>query len=62
MFILIRNINGTIETLKDSNSHLEKFFNDLSSARLLAQKLNKYSNSSTQWSVEKKKFQLEMYF
>ncbi|MGG0855291.1 hypothetical protein [Metabacillus fastidiosus] len=56
MFILIRNINGTIETLKDSNSHLEKFFNDLSAARLLAQKLNKYSNSSTQWSVEKKIF------
>ncbi|MEC2078359.1 hypothetical protein [Metabacillus fastidiosus] len=54
MFILIRNINGTIETLKDSNSHLDKFFNDFSSAQLLAQKLNKHTNSSTQWSVEKK--------
>ncbi len=54
MFILIRNINGTIETLKDSNSHLDKIFNDFSSAQLLAQKLNKHTNSSTQWSVKKK--------
>ncbi|MED4530931.1 hypothetical protein [Metabacillus fastidiosus] len=56
MFILIRKINGTIETLKNSNSHLEKFFNDLSAAQLMAQKLNKYTISSTKWSVEKRNF------
>ncbi len=54
MFILIRNINGIIETLKDSSSHLDKIFNDFSAAQLLVQKLNKHTTSSTQWTVKKK--------
>lgn len=56
MFVIIRNNNGTTKTLKDSNSHLDKTFNDFSTAQLLVQKLNQHTDSSTRWSVKKHNF------
>lgn len=54
MYILSRRINGGTETLKDSNSHLNKTFHDFSSANLLAKKLNANTHKSKNWQVELK--------
>ncbi|MFC4559526.1 hypothetical protein ACFO3D_15105 [Virgibacillus kekensis] len=54
MFVLMREINGTTETLKKSNGHFNKTFCDFNSATLLAKKLNLYTRSNRQWQVNRK--------
>jgi len=52
MFVIVRIINGATETLKASNSHLNKTFTDFSAATLLAQKLNLHTKTHMHWSVK----------
>ncbi len=53
MYRLIRTDRGVTETLKDSNSHLDKTFSDSVAAELLAKKLNAYNlNKNIIWIVE----------
>ncbi|GAF20445.1 hypothetical protein JCM19047_82 [Bacillus sp. JCM 19047] len=40
MYKVERTVNGVTVTFKDSNSHLDKTFNDPVAAKLLAKKLN----------------------
>ncbi|MEN0641828.1 hypothetical protein MKY91_01450 [Alkalicoccobacillus gibsonii] len=51
MFSLIRNVDGSTETLKDSSSQLDKTFNTFSEASLLAKKLNRITNEGLHWEV-----------
>ncbi|MGN7313519.1 hypothetical protein ACTHQ4_20740 [Alkalicoccobacillus gibsonii] len=51
MFSLIRNIDGSTETLKDSSSQLDKTFNNFSEASLLAKKLNSITSDKLHWKV-----------
>lgn len=53
MFILTRNINGTTETLKSSNSQLDKTFSDKDTALKFVKQLNQNIIPSMQWSVSK---------
>ena len=55
MYVIIRVINGTTETLKNSNSHATKIFDNLSSAQLFVNRLNKNVIPSMQWTVLEKK-------
>ncbi|MEK4563746.1 hypothetical protein MKX54_03540 [Alkalihalobacillus sp. FSL R5-0424] len=51
MFSLIRNMNGSTETLKDSSSQLDKTFIHISDATNLAKKLNRNTVENLQWKV-----------
>lgn len=51
MFSLRRNINGSIETLKDSSSQLDKTFTSFSEAANLAKKLNSNTKEHLHWMV-----------
>jgi len=53
MFILTRNINGTTETLKSSNSQLNKTFSDKDAALKFVKQLNQNIIPSMQWNVSK---------
>lgn len=54
MFVIIRNNDGAIETLKDSNSQSDKTFADFHTADLLMQQLNQNIIPSKHWTVSKK--------
>ncbi|SES02917.1 hypothetical protein SAMN04487944_115109 [Gracilibacillus ureilyticus] len=51
MFVIVRDVNGETETLKDSNSDLNKTFSDFSAADLLAKKLNSHLRQGPIWNV-----------
>jgi len=53
MFVITRNINGTTETLKSSNSQLDKTFSDKDSALKFVKQLNQSIIPAMQWSVSK---------
>ncbi|WP_282154995.1 hypothetical protein [Cytobacillus gottheilii] len=53
MFVLIRNISGTTEHLKNSNSQSSKTFEDYSEADDMAKKLNQNTIPSHKWHVKK---------
>ena len=55
MFIIIRVINGTTETLKNSNSHEMKIFDNQHSAQALANRLNQNIVPTMQWKVSERK-------
>ncbi|MEN0644603.1 hypothetical protein MKY91_15735 [Alkalicoccobacillus gibsonii] len=53
MYKVIRTVKGVTETLKDSNSHLDKTFTDSVAAELLAKKLNANSLlNADHWRVQ----------
>ncbi|GAF18825.1 hypothetical protein JCM19046_3430 [Bacillus sp. JCM 19046] len=53
MYRICRTVRGVTETLKDSNSHLDKTFSDSVAAELLAKKLNAHNlNKNITWIVE----------
>ncbi|MEK5070217.1 hypothetical protein [Sporosarcina sp. FSL K6-1508] len=54
MFIIIRNNNGTIETLKDSNCETDKTFADFYAADLFLQQLNQNIIPSMHWTISEK--------
>ena len=54
MFIIIRNIDGETETLKDSSTQSDKSFADFHAADLLMQQLNQNIISSKHWTVSEK--------
>ncbi|MDI2588071.1 hypothetical protein OR571_13335 [Psychrobacillus sp. NEAU-3TGS] len=51
MFVITRNINGTAEVLKSSNSQVDKTFSDKEAALKFAELLNKNIIPSMRWSV-----------
>ncbi|MFJ7971299.1 hypothetical protein [Psychrobacillus sp. NPDC096389] len=51
MFVITRNINGTAEVLKSSNSQVDKTFSDKEEALKFAKLLNKNIIPSMRWSV-----------
>jgi len=51
MFVITRNINGVTETLKSSNSQLDKFFLDKDKAMKFVKQLNQSIIASMHWSV-----------
>jgi len=53
MFVITRNINGTTETLKSSNSQLDKTFSDKDKALKFVKQLNLNIIPSMKWSVSK---------
>lgn len=53
MFVITRNINGTTETLKSSNSQLDKTFSDKDTALKFVKQLNQSIIPSMHWSVSK---------
>ena len=53
MFLITRNINGTIEILKSSNSQSNKIFSDKNTALKFVKLLNQNTISSMHWSVYK---------
>ena len=53
MFVITRNINGTTETLKSSNSQMEKTFSDKDIALMFVKQLNQSIIPSMHWSVSK---------
>ena len=60
MFFITRQINGTTETLKKSNSPLNKTFTNYEDAHRFVQKLNNNIIPSKQWKVtEKREFTSE---
>lgn len=54
MFLIIRNIDGQTETLKDSSTQLDKTFADFYTADLFLQKLNQNIIPSKHWTVSEK--------
>ena len=52
MYKITRTFNGETETLKASNSHLDKSFLEFVDAELLTKKLNHRSRRGYLWSVE----------
>lgn len=53
MYKLIRLINGTTDTLKDTNSQLDKLFEDFVEAQSMAEKLNNHLFSHMdRWKVK----------
>ncbi|MCM2675476.1 hypothetical protein [Alkalicoccobacillus plakortidis] len=53
MYKVTRTVKGVTETLKDSNSHLDKTFTDSVAAELLAKKLNANTLMNTEhWTVQ----------
>ena len=54
MFVIIRNIDGETETLKDSSTQSEKTFADYHAADLLMQQLNQNVIPSKHWTVSEK--------
>jgi hypothetical protein len=54
MFLIIRNINGLTETLKNSGTHLDKTFTDFHTANKFVQQLNQKITPSMQWGVSEK--------
>ena len=54
MFVLIRNIDGETEILKDSSTQSDKTFADYHAADLLMQQLNQNIIPSKQWTVSEK--------
>ncbi|WP_342511947.1 hypothetical protein MKY34_15090 [Sporosarcina sp. FSL K6-1522] len=54
MFVIVRNNDGAIETLKDSSSQSDKTFADFHTADLLKQQLNQNIFPSKHWSVSEK--------
>ena len=53
MFVITRNISGTTETLKSSNSQLDKTFSDKDTALKFLKQLNLNIIPSMQWSISK---------
>lgn len=53
MFVITRNINGTTEVLKSSNSQSDKTFTDKDAALRFVKLLNKNIIPSMHWSVSK---------
>lgn len=53
MFLITRNINGTIEILKSSNSQSNKIFSDKNTALNFVKVLNQNTIPSMHWSVYK---------
>ncbi|MFJ7826388.1 hypothetical protein [Psychrobacillus sp. NPDC096623] len=53
MFVITRNIGGTTEILKSSNSQVDKTFSDIDSALKFAKRLNQNIIPSKHWSVSK---------
>ncbi len=53
MFLIIRNINGSTEILKSSNSYLDKNFSDIDRALKFVKLLNKNIIPYMHWSVSK---------
>lgn len=51
MFLITRQSNGTTETLKNSNSQLDKFFTNYEDAHNFVQKLNQNIIPSKHWTV-----------
>ncbi|MDI2589000.1 hypothetical protein OR571_18345 [Psychrobacillus sp. NEAU-3TGS] len=51
MFVITRNINGTTEVLKSSNSQVDKTFSDKDAALKFANLLNKNTTPSMHWVV-----------
>ncbi|GGA31879.1 hypothetical protein [Psychrobacillus lasiicapitis] len=51
MFVITRNINGTTEVLKSSNSQVDKTFLDKEAALKFAKMLNQNIIPSMHWSV-----------
>lgn len=51
MFLIIRQIHGTTETLKKSNSQINKTFTNYEEAQKFVQKLNNNIVPSKQWQV-----------
>ena len=54
MFVLIRNIDGETETLKDTSTQSDKTFADYHAADLLMQQLNQNIIPSKHWTVSEK--------
>ena len=54
MFVIIRNIDGETETLKDSSTQSDKTFADYHAADLLMQQLNQNIIPSKHWIVSEK--------
>ena len=54
MFVIIRNIDGKTETLKDSSTQSDKTFADYHAADLLMQQLNQNIIPSKHWTVSEK--------
>lgn len=54
MFVIIRNVNGITETLKDSSSQDDKMFTDYYKADLLVKQLNENIVPNMHWSVSDK--------
>ncbi|MBD7944829.1 MULTISPECIES: hypothetical protein [Psychrobacillus] len=51
MFLITRQSNGTTETLKNSNSQLDKSFTNYEDAHNFVQKLNQNIIPSKHWTV-----------
>lgn len=51
MFLITRQLNGTTETLKNSNSQLDKSFTNYEDAHNFVQKLNQNIIPSKHWTV-----------
>lgn len=54
MFVIIRNIDGKTETLKDSSTQSDKTFADYHAAEVLMQQLNQNIIPSKQWTVSER--------
>ena len=54
MFVIVRNISGTTETLKYSGTEFDKTFTDRIEAEQLAESLNHHTDKSMHWTVEEK--------
>ena len=54
MFVIIRNIDGETEILKDSSTQPDKTFADYHAADLLMQQLNQNIIPSKHWTVSEK--------
>ncbi|SDN06626.1 hypothetical protein SAMN05518871_103194 [Psychrobacillus sp. OK028] len=53
MFVITRNIDGTTEVLKSSNSQVDKIFSDIDTALKFAKRLNQNIIPSMHWNVSK---------
>ena len=54
MFVIIRNIDGETEILKDTSTQSDKTFADYHAADLLMQQLNQNIIPSKHWTVSEK--------
>ena len=54
MFVIVRNISGTTETLKYSGTDFDKTFTDRTEAEQLAESLNNHTDKAMHWTVEEK--------